>query len=157
MQKTVNYIASGLMVALIVLGFIDIVLIMMGSTNEFGVDVPNVTAINFGLGLFYFAFFATIAIALVSAVLHTLSNIKESVGTLAGIVIFVIILGISYSMAGAEMPEKWKIMAPDMFTASNSVIAETCLNVLYTFLVTSVLAIILGELFTLFKKYIVKY
>lgn len=156
MQKSINLISKGLMFIIMFIGVVVFILIETGSTSEEGLPIPHHSAINAGLQTFYWVFGLCLLLITLFSLYQALNNPKKSINTAIGLVLAVIIYFICNAMASDEVPELWALRNKVMFTSENVKIADTALFLTYTFGIIVLLAILVGEAFTLFKKYFAK-
>lgn len=145
------------MVLIMLIGVIIFILTLMGGgVDEFGNPKPNISAIDAGLYLSYIILVLSLVIAVVFSLVNMLMNPKKSMGTVVGLVAAIVVYFISSSMSSDVVPELWTLKDKVLFSPSNVKFADTGLYMTYAFGVISLLAIVFGELFTFFKKYIAK-
>lgn len=145
------------MVLIMLIGVIIFILTLLGGgENEYGVPQPNIGAIDAGLYLSYIILLLSVVIAIVFSLANMLMNPKKSAGTVAGFVLAIVVYFISSAMSSETVPELWALSDKVLFSPSNVKFADTGLYMTYAFGIISLMAIVFGELFTFFKKYIAK-
>ena len=150
-----------LKIGLMVLGVVATLLILKGGgTDDAGTEIPAMGPIGFALQFTYVMIGVCLITAILFAIAQIVFNIKNSVMTLAGIAVFVIICFIAYSMASEEILPEWTLRnenmikegSEPMFTPAASKWSDAGIYSLYFFMGLSFLAIIGGEVYSLVKK-----
>jgi hypothetical protein len=102
-EKSVSLISKVLMYGIVAIGVIMIMLTLLNWDSISGNRADIDSYVGGAMWVCYIGFMIAAAIALIFGVVHFLGNIKNSKGTLVGIVGFVIIIAISYALSSDEV------------------------------------------------------
>ena len=119
------------------IGLIMGIMIMGGNESVIG---PSITLTMIVMGV------AT-AVAVLFGLFHFVSNIKQNMPMLIGIVVFVILAIVCYNLASGEVLTTY----PDDITESTSKLSGAGLMVMYVLVIVAAGAAILGEVTRIFK------
>ena len=102
-EKTVSLISKVLMYGIVAIGVIMILLTLINWDSVSGNRSDIDAYVGGAMWVCYIGFIIAAAVALIFGVVHFLGNIKNSKGTLIGIVGFVIIIAVSYAVSSDEV------------------------------------------------------
>lgn len=136
-NKVLTSVLSG---GALLLGGIGIVVALM---LMFG----NEDILDFALYYTYALLIAAAVVAVLYGLFYFVTSIKSNIPMLAGIVVFVILAIIAYSVATSEVLPHY----PDGTTAMEVKLSDAGLIVLYVLTVVTVVIAILGEILRIFK------
>jgi len=87
------------------------------------------------------------AAAVLFGLYYFITNIKSNIPLLIGVVVFVVIAVVSYSIAGDAVPSEYA----DELTPQTSQLSGAGLGVMYVLLIVALLSAVIGEISRIFK------
>lgn len=149
-EKTVSLISKVLMYGIVAIGVIMILLTLVNWDSVSGNRADIDGYVGGAMWVCYIGFLIATVIALIFGVVHFLGNIKNSKGTLIGIVGFVIIIAVSYALSSDEVLRAFTAGGSN---PSPSIVkwSGTGIVVVYILGLLAVIAAIFSEVSRLFK------
>jgi len=136
-NKTLNTVLTIGSLAIGIIGLIMGIRIMMGYEDVIGPAI-TLSMVVMGLGA---------AIAILYGLFHFITNIKSNIPMLIGIIVFVILIIVSYNLASDEILPSYS----EDITASSSKLSGAGLMVMYVMVLTATALALVGEVTRIFK------
>lgn len=144
-SRALKIVLNVLRIGLVALGALISVLII----SESSVIGSESETVGYALQLAYFSIILCGGAAILFTVYHFLANFKRSIGSLIGLIIFGVILGISYSSASNKVLPGWEDLA--YATPQVSQLVGGGMVAIYLFLALAVLTVIFSEVHRLIR------
>ena len=136
-NKTLDTALSVGSLLLGVIGLIMGVMIMVGNESVIG---PAITLSMILIGI-------SAAVAVLFGLVHFITHIKSNIPMLIGVVVFVILVIVTYNMASSEVLPSYG----EGITPSSSKLSGAGLMVMYVMIIVATAAALLGEVTRIFK------
>lgn len=150
-EKTVNIVAKGLMYLIAALGIIFVLLTFTNwdSVAENRADIDGY--VGTAMYVVYAGFLLAAVIGVGFGIYHFLTNLSRAKGTLIGLVVFVVVLAISYALASDEVLRAYSM--GDGTSPSPEIVKMTGAGVIaiYALGILAIFAAVFSEISRLFK------
>jgi hypothetical protein len=149
-EKTVSLLSKVLMYGIVAIGVLMLLLTINTWDSVAGNRADIDSYVGGAIWVCYIGFLIAAAVALIFGVLHFFGNIKNSKGTLIGLVVFAVIVTLSYVLSSDEVLRAYTL-GGNTPTAGEVKWSGTGIVVVYILGLVAIFAAIFSEVSRLFK------